>query len=306
MPHSTTSPQSAAGFDPRRPADPIPPAGGAADRENGRAGGSEALEAELQVYRRMVDRVVEVTSQAAQGNLEARLLRCDDSQESTLLARSVNHLLDMTDAFLREAGAALEHASQGKFFRRVLLRGMRGTFRHKSQLINDATQKMARNAASLKQVEQLVSDSAVMAQDAVRDATDAVAVVKRLGEASTRIGDVAKSISQIAWQTKLLAFNAKIEAGRAGEAGRGFEVVAQEVKELAQQTAVATDGIAKEITAMREEVARTAGAIDTISKTIAQMQDISVTIERAVVERHNERTQGNGNPAAKEASRARS
>jgi methyl-accepting chemotaxis protein len=254
----------------------------------------------------MVDRVVEVTSQAAQGNLEARLLRCDDSQESTLLARSVNHLLDMTDAFLREAGAALEHASQGKFFRRVLLRGMRGTFRHKSQLINDATQKMARNAASLKQVEQLVSDSAVMAQDAVRDATDAVAVVKRLGEASTRIGDVAKSISQIAWQTKLLAFNAKIEAGRAGEAGRGFEVVAQEVKELAQQTAVATDGIAKEITAMREEVARTAGAIDTISKTIAQMQDISVTIERAVVERHNERTQGNGNPAAKEASRARS
>jgi methyl-accepting chemotaxis protein len=271
----------------------------------GGSDGSQGLEAQLQVYRRMVDLVVEVTSEAAEGNLEARLLRCDDSKESSQLARSVNHLLDMTDAFLREAGAALEHASQGKFFRRVLLRGMRGTFRHKSQLINEATQKMARNAASLKQVEQLVSDSATMAQGAVREATDAVAVVERLGEASTRIGDVAKSISQIAWQTKLLAFNAKIEAGRAGEAGRGFQVVAQEVKQLAQQTAAATDGIAKEIAAMREEVARTANAIDTISKTIAQIQEISATIERAVVERHNEKTGGNGHLGKKETAHAR-
>lgn len=252
-----------------------------------------ALQAELGLYRDMLAGVVQVTSAAAQGDLEARLLHCDDSEKSRHLARSVNHLLDMTDAFLREAGAALEHASQGKFFRRVLLRGMRGTFRHKSQLINEATEKMARNAASLKQVERLVCDSADMAQGAVREATDAIAVVKRLGAASERIGDVAKSISQIAWQTKLLAFNAKIEAGRAGEAGRGFEVVAQEVKALAQQTAAATDGISKEIAAMREEVLRTARAIDTIGKTIGQMQDVSATIERAVVERNNNKAQGN-------------
>jgi len=298
MSSSTTYPQSRTSAEQARSSAASPPA---AEHRKADRNGSESVEAELQAYRRMVDRVVEVTSQAAQGNLEARLLRTgDDSNESKLLARSVNHLLDMTDAFLREAGAALEHASQGKFFRRVLLRGMRGTFRHKSQLINSATQKMARNSASLKQVEQLVSDSAAMAQGAVREATDAVGIVKRLGEASTRIGNVAKSISQIAWQTKLLAFNAKIEAGRAGEAGRGFDVVAQEVKELAQQTAVATDGIAKEITAMREEVARTTSAIDAISKTIAQMQNVAATIERAVVERNTEAAQG-----AKEMSRAR-
>lgn len=264
-----------------------------APRDAARANGSQSLEAELQMYRRLLDRVVEVTAEAANGNLEARLLRCDDSEESRHLAHSVNHLLDMTDAFLREAGAALEHASRGKFFRRVLLRGMRGTFRHKSQLINEATQTMAQNAASLKEVEQLVSDSAAMAQGAVREANDAIAVVKRLGDASARIDEVAKSISQIAWQTKLLAFNAKIEAGRAGDAGRGFEVVAQEVKALAQQTASATDGIAKEVAAMQQEVGRTAHAIDTMSKTIGQMQDVAATIERAVVERHNDKSHGN-------------
>lgn len=305
MSPSMTDPHSAMRPDNQGACESAVPSDGAGKRQEGDSSGPEGLEGELQAYRRMVDRVVEVTSEAAQGNLEARLLRCSDSEESSQLARSVNHLLDMTDAFLREAGAALEHASQGKFFRRVLLRGMRGAFRHKSQLINDATQQMARNAASLKQVEQLVSDSATMAQGAVREATDAVAVVKRLGEASTRIGDVAKSISQIAWQTKLLAFNAKIEAGRAGKAGRGFEVVAQEVKQLAQQTAVATEGISKEITAMREEVKRTASAIDTISKTIAQMQTVSAAIEQAVVERNDQKARGNGNLAAKELTHAR-
>ena len=245
------------------------------------------VEAEVDLYRGMLKRIVEVASEAARGNLEVRLLRCDDSEQFRTLARSINHLLDMTDAFLREAGAALEHAGEGKYFRRVLLRGMRGTFRHKSLLINEATEKMSRNAASLKKVEHLVSDSASLAQAAAREATDTIAAVKLLGESSERIGGVVQSISQIAWQTKLLAFNAKIEASRVGEAGRGFDVVAQEVKELAQQTAAATDSISREIATMREEVQRTAQAIDTMNKTIAQMQDISATIEHAVVDRNN-------------------
>jgi methyl-accepting chemotaxis protein len=244
------------------------------------------LEAEVELYRGILDRVIDITSEAAEGNLEARLLHCDGSEKLRKVARSINHLLDMTDAFLREAGASLEHAGQGKFFRRVLLRGMRGTFRHKSQLINNANEKMARNAASLKEVETLVSNSATIAQGAAREATESIAAVKHLNEASERIGDVVKSISQIAWQTKLLAFNARIEAGRAGEAGRGFEVVAQEVKALAQQTSAATEGISREIAAIREQVGRTATAIDTMNKTIGQMQEISATIERAVMERN--------------------
>lgn len=297
---STTHPKLATDPDPRQEREALAPPEAIDLQEGSGTNGSRAVDPELSLYRRMLDQVVEVTSEAAQGNLEARMLRCEDSEESRHLARSVNHLLDMTDAFLREAGAALEHASHGKFFRRVLLRGMQGTFRHKSQLINEATQKMAQNATSLKEVEHLVSDSANMAQGAVREATEATAVVKKLGEASARIGDAAKSISQVAWQTRLLAFNAKIEAGRAGEAGRGFDVVAQEVKALAQQTAEATDSISKEIATMREEVGRTALAIETISKTIGQMQDVSATIERAVVERGSKKARENGNPPARE------
>lgn len=248
------------------------------------------LENELALYHDVLERVINVTSEAAQGNLEARLIGCEDSELLGGVAHSINHLLDMTDAFLREAGASLEHASRGKFFRRVLLRGMRGTFRHKSQLINEATEKMARNAASLREVERLVSDSAEIAQGAARESTEAISIVKRLGEASERIGSVVHSISQIAWQTKLLAFNAKIEASRAGEAGRGFEVVAQEVKELAQQTATATDSISREISSVRQEIGHTADAISTMSGTIGQMETISVTIQKAVAEQNRKKS----------------
>jgi len=250
------------------------------------------LEAELALHRDLLERVINVTSEAAQGNLEARLIGCDDSEILGTVAHSINHLLDMTDAFLREAGASLEHASHGKFFRRVLLRGMRGTFRHKSQLINEATEKMARNAASLKEVERLIGESAEIAQGASRESTEAITVVKKLGEASERIGSVVLSISQIAWQTKLLAFNAKIEASRAGEAGRGFEVVAQEVKELAQQTAVATDSISREISSVRNEIGHTADAISTMSGTIGQMEEISNTIQSAINEQTRKKSSG--------------
>jgi len=245
------------------------------------------LEAELDLYRGIFVRVVKLSSEAAQGNLEVRLLHCDSSEQLRELARSFNHLLDMTDAFLREVGAALDHASQGKFFRRVLLRGMRGTFRHKSQLINQAMEKMARNASSVTDVERLVRESASAAQAAVREASAATQVVRELGEASQHIGDAVKSITAVAWQTRLLAFNAQIEAAHAGEAGRGFEVVAQEVKHLAQQTADATDNISREITSVRQAIERTETAIDTMNKTITRMQEISTEIERSVVDQEN-------------------
>jgi methyl-accepting chemotaxis protein len=258
------------------------------------------LEAEVDLYRGIFVRVVKVTSEAARGNLEARLLHCDQSEQLREVARSVNHLLDMTDAFLREVGAALDHASQGKYFRRVLLRGMLGTFRHKSQLINQAMKKMERNSSFAANVQQLVRESASVAQSAVSEAGAAAEVVRQLGEASQRIGAVVKSITDVAWQTRLLAFNAQIEASHAGEAGRGFEVVAQEVKHLAQQTASATDDISREIASVRQSVERTQAAIDTMNKTITRMQEISAEIERAVVDEESHESAAIANSEAQE------
>jgi len=245
------------------------------------------LRAELALYQEWVQHTIQVASEAAQGNLEARLLHCDNAGELRSLAYSLNHLLDMTDAFLREAGASLEYASNGKFFRRVLLRGMLGTFRHKSQIINTATEKLAANAASLREVEHKVCESSEIASAAEKEATEATKMMKDLERASEKIGGVVKSISEIAWQTKLLSFNATIEAVRAGEAGAGFQVVAQEVKVLAQQTATATEVIEKEIGTVRREVARTAAAFQTITSTIAQMKEISSAIQRAVIEQNS-------------------
>jgi methyl-accepting chemotaxis protein len=229
-------------------------------------------------------RVEEVATEAAQGNLEARLLHLQEAGDFAGLSRSVNHLLDMCDAFLREAGAALEYASRGKFFRRVLLRGMRGTFQHKSQLINSATETLARNASSLTQVEKLVSQSAEIASGVAEESRQASAIMKQLSEAFEKISSVVKLISKIAWKTNMLSMNATIEAARAGKAGLGFGVVAEEVKELAEQTSSAADEITREIETMHEQVSRTAKAILKMDETIRQLKDISATIEQAVVE----------------------
>jgi methyl-accepting chemotaxis protein len=271
----------------------VPSGGGAAGLApnlpggNGVAGASTeemaALREELSHYQHWTQQMIAVMTAAARGALEARVLRCDQSGQLGQLAHSLNHLLDMTDAFLREAGAALEYASNGKFFRRVILRGMRGTFRHKSELINAATIRLAANSSSLKEVERLVCESSTVAEGAVKEAATTSGLMKELMTASNKIGGVVKAISEVAWQTKLLAFNATIEAARAGTAGAGFQVVAQEVKGLAQQSATAAEEIAKEIGTMRKEVAQAGKAIETMSQTIAKMEEIATTIRRAVL-----------------------
>ena len=106
----------------------------------------------------------------------------------------------------------------------------------------------------------------------------------KLGQSSAEIGLVIKVITSIAQQTNLLALNATIEAARAGEAGKGFAVVANEVKELAKQTAKATEDISRKITAIQAD---TKGAVDSdrdVSGVINQINDISATIAAAVEE----------------------
>jgi methyl-accepting chemotaxis protein len=106
----------------------------------------------------------------------------------------------------------------------------------------------------------------------------------QLSTAARRVGDVVSSISRIAAQTNLLALNATIEAARAGEAGRGFAVVAQEVKNLATQTAKATQDIADQIAAMQRATDMSVEAIETIRHQIIEVEHITTIIAAAVHE----------------------
>jgi methyl-accepting chemotaxis protein len=108
--------------------------------------------------------------------------------------------------------------------------------------------------------------------------------VSKLGESSLEIGKVIKVITSIAQQTNLLALNATIEAARAGEAGKGFAVVANEVKELAKQTATATEDISRKIEAIQTDTKSAVGAIDQIGQIISQINDLQNTIASAVEE----------------------
>jgi methyl-accepting chemotaxis protein len=108
----------------------------------------------------------------------------------------------------------------------------------------------------------------------------------RLGNSSQEIGQVVKVITSIAQQTNLLALNATIEAARAGEAGKGFAVVANEVKELARQTAKATEEIGSKISGVQSETNSAIGAIREITEVISKINEISTTIAGAVEEQN--------------------
>jgi methyl-accepting chemotaxis protein len=129
-----------------------------------------------------------------------------------------------------------------------------------------------------------VQQSSKISQDAVAQIHEASAIVRTLSAASADIGKVVQLIQAIAEQTNLLALNATIEAARAGEAGKGFAVVASEVKQLATQTSKATEEISGRIHAVQGATGQAVAAIDNVDKTIARINEIGARIAAAVEE----------------------
>ncbi|MDP4022791.1 methyl-accepting chemotaxis protein [Methylobacterium sp. NEAU 140] len=140
----------------------------------------------------------------------------------------------------------------------------------------------AQLGSSVHEIGRQAQDSAGLARSAVAEADQTAQFVQALKATSTRIGDMVGLISTIAGQTNLLALNATIEAARAGEAGRGFAVVAAEVKELANQTARATEEITGQIGEIRGVTDQTVAAIDAISARIRRISDAANSIAAAV------------------------
>ncbi len=140
---------------------------------------------------------------------------------------------------------------------------------------------------SISEITRQVNDSTRTASAAVEQAQSTNETVSGLTMAAQKIGEVVQLISQIANQTNLLALNATIEAARAGEAGKGFAVVASEVKNLASQTAKATEDITAQISAIQDAAAGSVTAIQAISRTIEQINEISSSIAHAVKEQNS-------------------
>ena len=318
--------------------------------------------AELESYRYWIKNMADVCEAASQGNLETRLLNIDIDGDLERALRSVNGLLDYTDAFVRESKASLTAAANGKFFRKVLLKGMLGSFKQASEVINSAGEKMKRQTEeieraaserlemaddfekevqgistivsaaatqlhatvqsltavtdrasqetadavesvqqthhnveivaqstiqlneSTRQIDSRVKESAEVVQKAVSESEHAKEFMSGLVEAAGEIGSVAKMIADIARQTNLLALNATIEAARAGDAGAGFAVVASEVKNLAQDTAKATDHITDQISNIQGIVDAAVSNISTVSCTIQKVDEISESISDSISE----------------------
>lgn len=318
--------------------------------------------AELAVMQRAMQRIIEVCQAAARGNLEPRVTRRDVPEQLQPLRIALNHLLDMTDAFVREASASLSSAAEGCFHRRFLPQGMRGCFADGAQTINAASQAMATGAEQLEQAAAMrrrladelevalqslsvdlvdeaeglsasserLADSAATANDravaaaksaddtsiatssiasateeltatvseierhtaasgtavaaAVSQIESAATTVESLGEASQQIDRVTTVITRVANQTRLLALNATIEAARAGEAGRGFSVVANEVKELANQTGGASAEIAQRIANVQSAIAKTVESITGVRASMREVDEIAATIAASAVD----------------------
>jgi methyl-accepting chemotaxis protein len=244
-----------------------------------------------------MERVVNVTAEVADGELRRRV-EITSRDELGAMGSSINRVLDrMREAvsvFAENAGA-LADASEELSTISVRMSGGADANSAEATMASGAAEQVSASVesvaagieemtSSIREIARNSQEAATVASNAVATARGANELIAHLGERSTEISGVAKVISEIAEQTNLLALNATIEAARAGEAGRGFAVVADEVKELARGTGAATEDISRRMVSIQEDIAGAVNAIGEIAAVIDRISEIQTTIALSVEE----------------------
>ncbi|MDQ8731993.1 methyl-accepting chemotaxis protein [Bradyrhizobium sp. LHD-71] len=223
--------------------------------------------------------------QAAAADAEAKIQR---GQRVDAVTREFEAMVGTMVTSLSSASTELEAAAHTLTSTAETTQQLSGSAAAASRDVSDNVQSVAAASeeitSSVNEISRQVQESSRVAQSAVQQAQMTDASIAELAQAAARIGDVVKLITAVAEQTNLLALNATIEAARAGEAGRGFAVVASEVKALAAQTAKATEEISTQIEGMQSATETSVNAIREIGKTISSISEISSTIAAAVEE----------------------
>ena len=275
---------------------------------------AEREQNQAEELRAKVDSMLEVVSAAADGDLTREITVAGEDaigQMGEALSRFFGDLRSSVGAITQNAQALGSSAEELTSVSQKMSSNAEETFTQ-ANVVSAAAEQVSKNVqtvatgteemgASIKEIAQNASEAAKVAGSAVSVAADTNSTVMKLGESSAEIGQVIKVITSIAQQTNLLALNATIEAARAGEAGKGFAVVANEVKELAKETAKATEDISQKIEAIQTDTKGAVDAIGEIGTIINRINDIQTTIASSVEEQTattNEMSRNVGEAAA--------
>lgn len=257
------------------------------------AAGSQSAEEQAA----LIEQLVDVCTRAARGDLEPRVYTSAQHGRLGELGLRINDLLDITDAFVRESGASLQAAAEHRHHRQLLVRGMPGSFRRGAQTINDARSVIAvadndlraesemragliatvmevatRVAAAAEELGQTAATLAESVGQAVAAASDGLSTMGALRETSGNIAQAVDVINGVAAQTRLLSLNAMIEAARAGDAGRGFGVVADEVRSLADETRASVTVVGAQIDQAQVAANGAALSLESITSFVGEIE----------------------------------
>jgi methyl-accepting chemotaxis protein len=227
------------------------------------------LKNELSALYSWIENASEVCSRAAQGDLEARILNIDPASPAAQLGHQVNNLLDRSDAFVREAGTALSFASQGKFYRKVILRGMLGAYRNSSALINQAMEDMKSAHASLADAGRRRLDLADRFEEAIKG------VVTIVASSATEMRATAES----------LAGNAEITVQRATSVAASSEEATANVQTVASATeelSTSIREIGRQVDDSNQIAQEALGQAKTTTQSVSGLADASKRVGRVV------------------------